>query len=260
MWMVGVRGKLPAMIAEPLQWICAVLGALMVGISKAGITGLSILSVALFTHVFPSSKQASGLVLPLLIFGDFVAVLSYRTHTQWRYVWKLMPWTGFGVVLGYFALGHISDRTTRTMIGVIIVSLCILGFWRRYRTVQSAKTPTPTHWTVAAAIGIVAGFITLVANAAGPLMALYLVAMRLPKMQFVGTTAVFFMVLNLFKVPFMVKLGLVTAQSFEFNLMLAPAVLLGAFAGRWLLIRINQRLFEQMVLGFSAIAGFLLIV
>jgi uncharacterized membrane protein YfcA len=258
--MVAVRGKLPAMIAEPLQWICAVLGALMVGISKAGITGLSILSVALFTHVFPSSKQASGLVLPLLIFGDFVAVLSYRTHTQWRYVWKLMPWTGFGVVLGYFALGHISDKTTRTMIGVIIVSLCVLGYWRRYLTVQTQEASGPKHWAVGAAIGIVAGFITLIANAAGPLMALYLVAMRLPKMQFVGTAAVFFMVLNLFKVPFMVKLGLITAQSFEFNLMLAPAVLLGAFAGRWLLIRINQRLFEQMVLGFSALAGFLLIV
>ena len=98
------------MITETLQWICAILGALMVGISKAGITGLSILSVALFTHVFPSSKQASGLMLPLLIFGDFVAVLSYRTHTQWRYLWKLMPWTAAGVVLGYFALGHISDQ------------------------------------------------------------------------------------------------------------------------------------------------------
>jgi len=118
------------MIAEPLQWICAVLGAFMVGVSKAGITGLSILSVALFTHVFPSSKQASGLVLPLLIFGDFVAVLSYRAHTQWRYLWKLMPWTAAGVVLGYFALGHISDRTARIMIGVIIVSLCVLGYWR----------------------------------------------------------------------------------------------------------------------------------
>jgi uncharacterized membrane protein YfcA len=91
------------MISEPLQWVCAVLGALMVGISKAGITGLSILSVALFTHVFPSSKQASGLVLPLLIFGDFVAVLTYRTHTQWRYLWKLMPWTAAGVLLGAFA-------------------------------------------------------------------------------------------------------------------------------------------------------------
>lgn len=255
-----VQGKLAGMISEPLLWVCAVLGALMVGISKAGITGLSILSVALFTHVFPSSKQASGLVLPLLIFGDFVAVLSYRTHTQWRYLWKLMPWTAAGVVLGYFTLGHISDKTTRVMIGVIIVSLCVLGYWRRYLTVGTPETAAPTHWSLAAAIGIIAGFITLVANAAGPLMAIYLVAMRLPKMQFVGTAAVFFMVLNLFKVPFMVNLGLITVQSFKFNLMLAPAVLLGAFAGRWLLIRINQQLFEKLVLGFSAIAGALLIV
>jgi uncharacterized membrane protein YfcA len=75
----------------------------------------------------------------------------------------------------------------------------------------------------------------------------------------VGTAAVFFMVLNLFKVPFMVKLGLITPQSFEFNLILAPAVLLGALAGRWLLIRINQQLFENLVLSLSAIAGVLLI-
>jgi uncharacterized protein len=246
------------MITDPLLWICALLGALMIGVSKAGITGLSILSVALFAHVFPSSKQASGLILPLLIFGDLVAVLSYRTHTQWRYVWKLMPWTAGGVVLGYFALGHISDRTARIMIGVIIVSLCALSFGRRYFGVRSEESER-WHWALAAALGVTAGFVTLVANAAGPLMALYLVAMRLPKMQFVGTAAVFFMVLNLFKVPFMVNLGLITAQSFEFNLMLAPAVLLGAVVGRWALIRINQQLFENLVLGLSAIAGILLI-
>ena len=246
------------MITEPLLWICAILGALMVGISKAGITGLGLLSIALFAHVFPSSKQASGLILPLLIFGDFVAVLSYRTHTQWRYLWKLLPWTAVGIVLGYFALGHISDRTTRNMIGVIIVSLCVLGFWRRYLAVQSQESEA-WHWALAAALGIAAGFITLVANAAGPLMAIYLVAMRLPKLQFVGTVAVFFTVLNLFKVPFMVDLGLITAESFKFNLMLAPAVFLGALAGRWILIRINQRLFEDLVLALSAIAGILLI-
>jgi uncharacterized membrane protein YfcA len=248
------------MIAEPLQWICAVLGALMVGISKAGITGLSVLSVALFTHVFPSSKQASGLVLPLLIFGDIVAVLSYRAHTQWRFLWKLIPWTAAGVVLGYIALGHMSDSTARIMIGVIIVSLCVLSYWRRYLTAQTEETAGTWHWTLAAGLGITAGFITLIANAAGPLMAIYFVAMRLPKMQFVGTAAVFFMALNLFKVPFMVKLGLITQQSFEFNLMLAPAVLLGAFGGRWLLMRINQQLFERLVLGLSALAGVLLIV
>ena len=232
----------------------------MVGISKAGITGLSLLSIALFVHVFPSSKQASGLVLPLLIFGDIVAVLSYRAHTQWRYVWTLLPWTAAGVVLGYFALGHISDKAARIMIGVIIVFLCVLGLGRRYLRVETQETVGTRHWALGAALGVMAGFITLVANAAAPLMAIYLVAMRLPKMQFVGTAAVFFMVLNLFKVPFMVELGLVTAQSFEFNLMLAPAVLLGAFVGRWLLIRINQRLFENLVLALSAVAGVLLIV
>jgi uncharacterized membrane protein YfcA len=144
---------------------------------------------------------------------------------------------------------------------VIIVSLCILGFWRRYFTRRTEEEAAANwHWALAAALGVACGFITLVANAAGPLMAVYLVAMRLPKMQFVGTAAVFFMVLNLFKIPFMVKLGLITVRSFEFNLMLAPAVLVGAFAGRWILIRINQRVFENLVLGLSAIAGVLLII
>jgi uncharacterized protein len=247
------------MITEPLLWFFAALGAFMVGVSKAGITGLSILSIALFNHVFPSSKQASGLVLPLLIFGDLVAVFSYRKHTQWHYLWRLFPWTAAGVVLGYFTLGRISDHTARILIGWIIVSLALLSFWRKYVSTPADEKATSFHWSVGAAIGMTAGFITLIANAAGPLMAIYLVAMRLPKMEYVGTAAVFFMLLNLFKVPFMVDLGLITTQSFSFNLMLAPAVLLGALAGRWLLKRVNQNLFEQLVLLLSAIGGILLI-
>jgi uncharacterized membrane protein YfcA len=247
------------MTFEPLQWIFAVLGALMVGVSKAGITGLSILSVALFTHVFPSSKQASGIVLPLLIFGDFVAVFSYRRHVQWHYLWRLFPFTAAGVVLGYFTLGAISDRHARLMIGAIIVSLAVLSYWRRYRLPQSEVAASHRSWIFAASVGVVAGFITLIANAAGPLMAIYLVSMRLPKLEYVGTAAVFFMCLNLFKVPFMVSLGLITVHSFGFNLLLAPAVVLGALAGRWLVVRINQALFEKLVLTLSAIAGVLLL-
>ena len=246
------------MSSELLLWVFAVLGAFMVGVSKAGITGLSILSIALFNHVFPSSKQASGLVLPLLIFGDFVAVFAYRKHTQWRYLWRLFPWTAAGVVLGYFTLGRISDHTARIMIGWIIVSLAALSFWRRYASRPNDEAAR-IHWSVGAVIGVTAGFITLVANAAGPLMAIYLVAMRLPKMEYVGTAAVFFMLLNLFKVPFMVDLKLITVQSFSLNLALAPAVLIGALAGRWLLKRVNQNLFEQLVLLLSAIGGILLI-
>src|SRR5580692_181719 len=246
------------MITDPLLWLFAALGAFMVGVSKAGIPGLSILSIALFNQVFLSSKQASGLILPLLIFGDFVAVFSYRKHTQWRYLWRLFPWTAAGVVAGYFTLGRISDHTARILVGWIIVSLAVLSFWRKFAAAPTEEKAASFHWSVGAAIGVTAGFITLVANAAGPLMAIYLVAMRLPKMEYVGTAAVFFMLLNLFKVPFMVDLGLITVQSFGFNLLLAPAVLLGAVAGRWLLIRVNQTLFEQLVLALSAIGGILL--
>jgi uncharacterized protein len=247
------------MITDPWLWACALLGAFMIGVSKAGITGLSILSIALFTQVFPSSKQASGLILPLLIFGDCVAVLAYRKHTQWHFLRRLFPWTALGVFLGYLTLGRISDHTAKSMIGGIILMLVAMSCWRRYGSTADATRAVRIHWALAALIGMVAGFITLIANAAGPLMAIYLVAMRLPKMEYVGTAAVFFMLLNLFKVPFMVDLGLITAHSFGLNLALAPAVVIGSFAGRWLLIRINQALFEKLVLGLSAIGGIALL-
>jgi uncharacterized membrane protein YfcA len=247
------------MIFDPLQWIFAALAAFMIGVSKSGVTGLSILSVVVFTHIFPSSKQASGIVLPLLIFGDFVAVYSYRRHTQWRYLWRLFPFTAVGVVLGYFALGAVSDAGARSMIGAIIVGLAALSLWRRFRSIQPDDDGAHRSRVFAAFVGIVAGFITLIANAAGPLMAIYLVSMRLPKLEYVGTAAVFFMCLNLFKVPFMVNLGLITVHSFGLNLALAPAVLLGVFAGRWVVVRINQELFEKLVLILSAIGGILLL-
>ena len=178
---------------EPLQWIFAVLGAFMVGVSKTGITGLSILSVALFTHVFPSSKQASGIVLPLLIFGDFVAVFSYRRAHSMALSVEALSLDGRRRRARLFRAGpHLRPRA-RLMIGVIIVSLGVLSFWRRYRPLKPGRPPRTRHWMLAAAVGVVAGFITLVANAAGPLMAIYLVAMRLPKMEYVGTAAVFFM-------------------------------------------------------------------
>ncbi len=248
---------------DPLQWTCAILGALMIGISKTGVAGLSILSVALFAYVFPSSKQASGLVLPLLIFGDCVAVLSYRMHAQWSHLRRIFPWTALGVVLGYFTLGAISDRQARLMVGVIVVSLAALSYWRRLRAArldQPALQAEPLHWAFAVLTGVIAGFVTLVANAAGPLMAVYLIAMRLPKMQYVGTAAIFFLMLNLFKVPFMAHLGLITPRSFAFNLLLLPAVLAGTVLGRWLLMRINQRLFEQLVLALCALGGLALLV
>jgi uncharacterized protein len=237
---------------EPWQLVLAFVGAILVGVSKTGIAGLGMLFVVMFANVIPA-KQSSGFVLPLLIFGDVVAVWAYRAHAKWAHVFRLMPWTAAGVVIGYFAMGKIDDRQARVLIGVIILVMVAIQLWRRSRLKPGEVEEAGA--LLAPVIGVLAGFTTLVANAAGPLMAIYLLAMRLPKMEYVGTGAVFFLLLNLFKVPFMVDLGLITTDSFEFNLMLAPAVFVGAMLGRKLLPMINQKLFENLALGLSAVAG-----
>ncbi len=241
---------------EPWQWAAAALAALLVGVSKGGISGMGFLPVVLFAQVLPSTRQSTGFVLPLLIFGDLVAVLSYRKHTEWSHLWKLFPWTAAGVFVGYFAMGRIDDQQAARLIGLIVITLVVLHLWRRRQAKLAGPGLELEHgWWFAPAIGVLAGFATLVANAAGPLMAIYLLSMHLPKLAFVGTGAVFFMLLNGFKVPFMVNLGLITSDSVKFNLVLLPAVLVGTFLGRWLLTRINQKWFENLALGLSAVGA-----
>jgi uncharacterized membrane protein YfcA len=228
----------------------AVVGALAIGLAKTGIGGLGMLAVVIFANLMPA-KAASGVVLPMLALADVVAVLAYRRHAQWKLLWKLFPWTAAGVVAGYLAMGRIDDRQASLMIGLIVLGLLGLHLWRRRKGGELAEHGA---W-FAPTVGILAGYTTLVANAAGPLMAIYLLAMRLPKMEYMGTGAVYFMVMNLFKMPFMMDLGLVNAASFTFNLWLAPAVLAGALLGKVILRKIDQRLFENIALGLAGAAG-----
>ena len=233
------------------EWFLAALGALLVGVAKTGITGLSLLFVAIFAAIMPA-RRSTGVVLPLLILGDVVAFLTYRKHAHWGHVWRLFPWAAAGVVAGYLAMGRMNDRQTGVAIGAIVVALTFLHLARRAR--PGLPEEERARW-FAPLIGVLAGFTTIVSNAAGPLMVLYLLAMRLPKMEYMGTGAVFFLLLNLFKIPFMVALGLITHGSLALNLALAPAVIAGTVAGRWLLGRINQRMFENLALALTLVAA-----
>ncbi|MDR2863497.1 MAG: sulfite exporter TauE/SafE family protein [Puniceicoccales bacterium] len=240
------------------QWVVAVLAAMLVGMSKTGFAGVGILFVALFANIFPSTKIASGVVLPMLVLADVVAVVLYRRHMQWHFFWKLFPWAAAGIVAGFFAMGRMDDTVTRILTGGIVVVLTALHLWRRHQAAQAERDglepEAPPVW-FGPLLGVLAGFTTLVANAAGPLVTIYFLTMRLPKMEFVGTSAVFFTVVNWFKVPFMVKLGLIGADSLMFNAILIPAVLAGTVLGRQLITRVNQKTFESVVLALGALSG-----
>lgn len=234
------------------QWILAAVGAAMVGLAKTGIAGLGVLSVAIFATILPA-RESVGILLVVLIFADFVAVGVYRRDASWSHLFRLFPWAAAGVLVGAAAFGGMNDALVRSVIGAILVALVILQLLRR----SNAHLPleeNPNRWLVAIT-GLAAGFTTMVANAAGPLMVLYLLAMRLPKFTFVGTSAWFFLVLNLFKVPFSVSLGLINPGSFGFSLKLVPFALAGALSGRWMITRMNQRLFEGIALLLTLVAG-----
>ncbi len=193
----------------------------------------------------------------MLICGDVCAVAVYRRHAQWRHIWRMLPPALVGVVGGYFIMRHIPGDAFRPIIGWVVLVMIGLQYARMLRPGSFENFPK-TRW-FAWSMGGGAGVATMLANAAGPIMTLYLLARGLAKFAFVGTSAWFFLIVNTLKVPFSYDLGLITRESLLFNLFLIPAIALGIGLGRLLLGVISQRLFENCLLIFAAIIALLLI-
>src|ERR671933_2533353 len=243
------------------QWAMLVLATFLVGLSKTGISGIGTFAVAIFALVLPA-RESVGAVLPILICGDIVAVTAYRRHAIWAHLWGLFPWAVAGVILGYAALGRIDAEGVAKLVGAILLVVVVLQWWRQHSAGWQSgdvERHVPHRLWFVVAVGILAGFTTMVANAAGPIMIIYLLAMRLPKMEFIGTGAWYFLVLNLFKVPFSAQLGLINPASLLLDLRLAPVAVVGALAGRALIPFIDQALFETLALVFTFLAALRLV-
>ena len=235
------------------QWLLLALGALFTGLSKTGIAGLGVLPVALFANALPA-RASTGALLPLLLCADLFGVAFFRKHASWPHLWRLFPWVMVGIVAGYFALGRVSNLAVQRLIAATLLSMVGLHCWRRRRR-DSENTQVPHNWWTAALTGVLAGFTTMVANAAGPVMALYLLAIGLPKLAFIGTGAWFFMLVNASKVPFSLSLHLITRDSLLVDAMLTIPMIPGALLGPIILRHLNQRAFESMVLLLTTVAA-----
>jgi uncharacterized protein len=240
---------------EPVGWLIAVVSALIVGVSKTGLVGIGIVGNIFLTLVLPA-KVVTGAVLPLLILGDIVAVLLFRRHANWAQLLRIFPWAALGVALGWLMLGRLDNGAINRVVGAIVVIIVILQVLREIR----GNLEPPKNPLLAGGVGVAAGISTMIANAAGPIMSVYLLAMKLPKLEFIGTSSWYFLVVNLFKVPFGLNLGIINAQSLLFDLKLVPVVLLGAALGKPILDRINQVWFERIALIFAFFSGLKLLV
>lgn len=238
------------------QWLLAMVAAAGVGIGKAGISGMGLLPVVIFAFLF-GARTSTGIVLPMLIIGDVTAVRAFHQHARWDYIRRMLPPACLGVIVSAWYMRSLSEAVYKPVIGGIILGLIALQIARMQRPAWFGHVPHSKlfAWT----IGLVAGCATMLANAAGPIFAIYCLAVSLPKMEFVGTSAWFFLIVNTFKIPFSIALGLIHGGTLLLNLVLSPLIVLGLLAGRWLTTRIPQRTFDMLLLGFAAIAALRLI-
>lgn len=239
------------------QWMLALVSAFGLGVAKSGFAGVGLFHVVVFAFIF-GAKKSTGIVLPMLIFGDVCAVVAYRTkHARWDYIKSMSLPTGIGVVVGWALMDLISESAYKPVIGSIILSLAAMQLSRMWRPDWFERVPHATWF--AWSLCLIAGFCTMLANGAGGIIALYLVTVSLPKLEVVGTTAWFFLMLNVFKVPFSTQLGLIGAETLAINSVMIPSIVLGLLAGRWLIHRIPQRQFDSLVLLLSSAAALRLI-
>lgn len=231
------------------QWLLGAFCAFMIGVAKTGMPGVGILVVPLMVLMVGNTRASAGWLLPILCTADCFAVLYWRRHAAAGKLFSLAPWVIAGMFAGAFAL-NLEEKIMRPMVGFIILIMLLLHLYRRYKGELHAVHGGP--------YGIAAGFATTVANAAGPVMNLFLLTKNLPKEEFIATGAWFFFFINLVKVPIYIYHRLFTRDSITFAFFMIPAVLTGAMAGRWLLGRISPKVFEGTVILLTALSTFLL--
>jgi uncharacterized protein len=229
------------------QWTLGAACALFAGIAKTGMPGVAIVIVPLMALVAGQSTTSPAWLLPLLLTGDVFALFYWRRNASTVRLTKLAPWVAAGIAAGALALG-LDQAMLKPLIGVIVTVMFVLYLARRFRPAWLADTTHPIPY------GIAAGFATTVANAAGPVMSLYLLGQKLPKEEFIGTGAWFFFLVNASKVPIYASHGMFSAQSMVFDLMMAPAVIVGALTGRWIVQHISPVVFEWLVIILTAAA------
>lgn len=229
--------------------------AFFIGMAKTGVHGISMFAVPLLALIF-GGKASSGVMLPMLIMADFFAVKYYHRHANWHYLIKLFPSAAVGVLIGTWLGNVIDDQVFRMVMSVIIFASLAIMLWME----KGNKESIPDYLWFALLMGLLGGITTMIGNLAGSVMALYLLSMRLPKNEYIGTAAWFFLAINLFKVPFHIfSWQSIDLNSFMLSFICLPFIALGAWSGIYIVKRIPDKNYRWLVIGMTGAASILML-
>jgi len=234
--------------------IMAMTSALLIGLSKGGLKGLGIISVALMALVY-GAKVSTGVLIPLLILGDILAVVYYNKHCKWSYLKKFLPAMLIGVLIGVWIGKDLPEVQFKKWMAIIILLSVVIMFWRDRKPNQQF----PQNWLFGGSAGLVAGFTTMIGNLAGAFANLFFLATNLPKNEIIGTAGWLFFIINVFKLPFHIFVWeTVSMESVALDLPLVPAILIGFILGVKLVSYINEKMYRNFLLVATALGAIII--
>ena len=240
-----------------VQWILLALCALFVGMSKVGIAGISMFYIPVLALIF-GGKTSTGILLPMLMIADIFGVAYYHRHAEWKYLAKLLPWAFVGIGIGLWVGKVVNDEWFKNIIAVLVFAGVGIMLWREK---QNRTDLFPHTWWFAAVMGVLGGFATMIGNVAGPIFAIYMLAMNLPKNAFIGTGAWFFLIVNFFKFPLQVWVwNNIGMKTIIMDLIMLPAIAAGAFLGIWIVRKIPDKTYRTFIVIVTVLSAFLLLI
>lgn len=240
----------------PLLWFIFVACGMLIGMAKTGLSGAGLMIVPIMASIF-GSKQSVGIVLPLLIFADLFAVAYYHRHATWRYLFLALPWALLGIVIATFIGNGIDEIQFKTILAIVILLGVSLMLWQELR--KKNKT-FPDKWWFAAILGLGGGFTTMIGNAAGPIMSLYLLSMHLPKNNYIGTAAWFFLIVNVIKIPFHVFIwNTISVETLTIDFFGIPAILIGVVIGIRVVKIFPEKYYRYFIIGSTVLSALFLL-
>jgi uncharacterized membrane protein YfcA len=237
------------------EWFLILLASFIIGLGKAGLKGVDMLSVTLMAFIF-GGKSSTGIVLPLLCIADIAAVSYYNRHAQWKHFRRLIPWMVIGILMGVYLGKDMNEVVFRKIMAIIILVTIFIVVLMEFRKSKQV----PQHPLFVITTGLSAGFTTMIGNLAGAFSNLYFLAMRMPKNDFIGTAAWIFLIMNLFKLPLQIFFWEnITIQSLKIDAVLLPTMVLGFWTGIGIVGRINDDQFRKLVMLLTLIGSMLML-
>ena len=231
---------MPPIIADPAFYLVAIPAVILLGLSKGGFAGVGTAATPLLALYLPP-LEAAALLLPVLITQDIISVTVYRRDWDATNLKIMMPGALLGMALGWLLASHISDNAIRIAVGLIgVVFVAHVVSQRAVLEPRGRSVAAGAFW------GCVTGFTSFMTQGGGPPFQVYMLPQRLPKLVLVGTTAIFFAVLNALKIVPYFALGQFTTVNLWTSLALLPVAIAANFAGIWLVKHTPTGLFYKI--------------